>query len=88
MPFFSKPVDFLLLLSSLGFTYGLPIRASAPANSPNAVKDGYHYWPIDDAERERLSKLLGIDFAQLKVAGTYVDVPKETCETCGKKTGL
>ena len=89
MSFFSKSVDLpSLLLSSLGFTCGLPIRPSAPANSPNSVKDGYYYWSIDGAERKCLFKLLGIEFAHLKVAGTYVDVLMETCEICRKKTGL
>lgn len=96
MPFFSKPVDFfLLLLTTLGLTGAAPTPPPADADAtvkytpnPADIPEGVHYWPISAREKAHLSEQLGVDFSKLNVYGTFVDSPKEACEGCGKESGL
>jgi hypothetical protein len=90
MAIFSRPIEALLvLLSALGLVRSAPI--SAPSDMvPSGVHipSGYHAWPISEAEKERLSKLLDVDFKALGIEGTIVNHPKEQCQGCGKESGF
>ncbi|KAL5383631.1 hypothetical protein DPSP01_005739 [Paraphaeosphaeria sporulosa] len=92
MPLLSKPVNALVvLLSALGVVNAAPVptpNEAVPVPNPKDIPEGVHYWPIDDAEADRLSKLLNIDFRSLNILGTFVKAPKATCEGCGKRSGL
>ena len=93
MPSLSKPVNALtILLSAIGLINAAPVPAPStepvPVPDPATIPEGVHYWPIDDAEADRLSKLLNIDFRSLNILGTFVKAPKATCEGCGKRSGL
>lgn len=92
MPSLSKPINALVvLLSVLGFVNAAPVPTpteAVPVPDPKDIPEGVHYWPIDDAEADRLSKLLNIDFRSLNILGTFVKAPKATCDGCGKRSGL
>lgn len=89
MPLFSRPVDaILLLLSSLGLTQAAPVGTSDEVPASVQVPENYHAWLISDAEKDRLSKVLEVDFRSLGVDGTFVSTPKEKCVGCGKDSGL
>lgn len=45
-------------------------------------------WDVSACERRRLSALLGRDFNECKVAGTYATAPPRPCWNCGKWTEL
>lgn len=92
MPSLSKPINALVvLLSAIGAINAAPVpspNAAVPAPDPKDIPEGVHYWPIDEDEKDRLSKLLDIDFRSLNILGTFVKAPKATCEGCGKRSGL
>ncbi|KAK5651436.1 hypothetical protein OQA88_12524 [Cercophora sp. LCS_1] len=47
-----------------------------------------YIWPIDDAETDRLSALLKMDFKTFNMKQHYLHSPQYVCHTCGKLTGL
>ncbi|PNP75974.1 hypothetical protein FNYG_10532 [Fusarium nygamai] len=47
-----------------------------------------YVWPIDDAETDRLSGLLKMDFKTFNMKQHYLHSPQYVCHTCGKLTGL
>ncbi|KAF2497966.1 hypothetical protein BU16DRAFT_525540 [Lophium mytilinum] len=47
-----------------------------------------YVWPIDDAETDRLSALLKMDFKTFNMKQHYLHSPQYVCHTCGKLTGL
>ena len=45
-------------------------------------------WPISEDESKRLTAMLGQDFHDLNIAGTYVNTPITQCPMCGKDNEL
>jgi hypothetical protein len=90
MAIFSGPIEALFVfLSALGLVRSAPVVSSTDVAPPGVyIPPGYHAWPISDAEKEHLSKMLDVDFQSLGIEGTIVNHPKEQCEGCGKYSGF
>ncbi|KAH7304449.1 hypothetical protein B0I35DRAFT_484494 [Stachybotrys elegans] len=54
----------------------------------NETTKKIYVWPIDDAETDRLSALLKMDFKTFNMKQHYLHSPQYVCHTCGKLTGL
>lgn len=55
---------------------------------PTNLPAGIHLWTIDQAQSDRISKMLDFDFASLGIKGTYLENPQLKCQSCGKLSGL
>ena len=71
-------------------------KSAAPAPRVTAIRanitddDGQDIWmwPISEDEGERLTAMLGQDFYDLNIEGTYVNTPITQCPECGKDNEL
>jgi hypothetical protein len=55
---------------------------------PKNLPEGVFLWEIDDAQADRISSLLKIDFPTLGIAGNFVYGAPAKCRSCGKLSGL
>ena len=66
----------------------MPSSTARVEYDPNNLPENVFLWHIDDAQADRISALLKIDFSSLGIAGNFVYGAPAKCRACGKLSGL